>query len=816
MAIRYLLRLVSICVLGCAPLVRSTELTTELLQEFSYKRGAPVHQWRPMTGSEPVSRTVVDSRVAYQMICNFRGTSMERASWDHTITHDLSMCQGLQFRFYCADPAAARQFVMYLHSEAGWYRGSFAAPTVGQWGLVQIHKQDMQVEGRPGGWGKIDTIRVSAWRGQDVDTQFYITELALFHQGTNIVVLSGDSVAQNAPGELQAVHEYTNVMSQFLDRAHLGHLVMSDLDVTAERLRDTALLILPHNPAMEDHIVQNITRFMQTGGRLLACYHLPEALAALAGIQRDGHLRQPHSGYFASIRPEGDPLKGMPPSTQQASWNIQQVSPVDGQARIAAWWYTNQGESTDKPAILVSDQCVYLTHVLLPDDAANKLKLLLSMAGTLVPDVWPEAARGVLDQIGRFGTYKGYDTAKQGIRALAPNNEDVRSTLETTDSLRSIGLTLIAEQKFPEATEVAAQAQNSLIEAFCQAQQPLRGEHRAFWCHSAFGVAGMTWDEAIRRLAESGFTAILPNMLWGGVAFYNSEVLPVSPTVQTRGDQITLCVDACKKHGIECHAWKVNFNMGWATDQAFVNRMKALNRVQVSFDGSLNERWLCPSHPDNQRLEVDAMVEVARKYEVDGIHFDYIRYPGQDNCFCTGCRERFEVTIGTAVPQWPTTVRADHALTEKWLVFRRDQITSVVAAVSTEARLVKPDIRISAAVFRNWPTDRDSVGQDWKLWCDRGYLDFVCPMDYLSSNIAFKHAVEQQRQWAGQVPCYPGIGLSVWESSHDVVKLIEQITITRGLDTRGFTVFNYGSQEAREVLFYLGKGITALPNGHEE
>ncbi|GAH56730.1 unnamed protein product, partial [marine sediment metagenome] len=50
-----------------------------------------------------------------------------------------------------------------------------------------------------------------------------------------------------------------------------------------------------------------------------------------------------------------------------------------------------------------------------------------------------------------------------------------------------------------------------MIDAYCLAQKPLAGEHRAFWCHSAFGVAGMTWDKAIELLAENGFTAILPN-----------------------------------------------------------------------------------------------------------------------------------------------------------------------------------------------------------------------------------------------------------------------------------------------------------------
>ena len=61
----------------------------------------------------------------------------------------------------------------------------------------------------------------------------------------------------------------------------------------------------------------------------------------------------------------------------------------------------------------------------------------------------------------------------------------------------------------------------------------------------------------------------------------------------------------------------------------------------------------------------------------------------------------------------------------------------MVKAVSEQVRRVKPKIKISAAVFRNWAVDRDGVGQDWKLWCERGYLDFVCPMDYTESDGQF-------------------------------------------------------------------------------
>jgi uncharacterized lipoprotein YddW (UPF0748 family) len=297
-------------------------------------------------------------------------------------------------------------------------------------------------------------------------------------------------------------------------------------------------------------------------------------------------------------------------------------------------------------------------------------------------------------------------------------------------------------------------------------------------------------------------------MLWGGVAYYRSDVLPIAKEVEERGDQIALCLAACKKYGVDCHVWKVSFNMGHPTKKSFVDEMKNQGRTQVNFDGSPADRWLCPSHPENQKLEIEAMLEVVRKYDVHGVHFDYIRYPGMGGCYCEGCRERFEKSVDARVGNWPQDTRDIEELAEKWLEFRRTQITTVVASVSKGAKKIRPVVQVSAAVFRNWPVDRDVRGQDWKLWCDRGYLDFVCPMDYTASNAQFERMVEQQLKWTGETPCYPGIGLSVWPDKINVSKLIEQIAITRRLGTKGFTIFNYTDGAAREILPLLGKGIT--------
>jgi uncharacterized lipoprotein YddW (UPF0748 family) len=404
----------------------------------------------------------------------------------------------------------------------------------------------------------------------------------------------------------------------------------------------------------------------------------------------------------------------------------------------------------------------------------------------LPPPGLRELAEAAIARVGKVASYQTFAEAFTGIDSEATPTNSLRSLFSAHDLFES-ATGFLAQQKFDRARQYAEEANAKLIEAYCLSQKPLPGEFRAFWCHSAFGVEGMDWDEAIKRLADNGFTAIFPNMLWGGAAFYQSKVLPVASPVATRGDQIAKCVAACRKYGVQIHVWKVDWNLGTAAPKAFVAQMRQAGRLQASSQGK-EEPWLCPSHPDNQQLEIAAMVEVVRNYDVDGVHFDYIRYPDNDHCFCAGCKERFQRASGATFPKWPAEVLADGPLRQQWLEWRRSNITTVV---------------------RNWAVDRDGVGQDWKVWCDRGYLDFVCPMDYTPINSRFENMVAQQVEWAGRTPCYPGLGVSASSSRFGADRAIEQINITRRYGTRGFVIFNYGVKESRELLPMLRLGITA-------
>jgi uncharacterized lipoprotein YddW (UPF0748 family) len=808
-----LLGSISIAFLLLATFSAAGRADVAIIDDFSAGQQAARGAWSPMTGSPPVSIARIDGKNALRMVCNFRDTQMPRASWDRKVSLDLTGRKGVQFLFRADRIASVGHFNVYFRSGAGWYTASLEAPGKAGWGLVKILKRDCGSEGQPAGWGKIDTIRISAWRGGRTDGEFQIAELAAFGSGGAIAIIRGDSAAAKAPGEAKSVQQYANVIAGLLDSIGLDYTILSDADVSAERLARMKLAILPYNPVVPDKTSRTLVEYMSRGGKLIACYCLPGDLAKQAGIRPGAHVRQKYVGQFASIAPaQGAGVQGMPDSTRQASWNINNATAIKGSSRVAAWWRDKNGKSTELAAVILSDKAAFMTHVILGDDLRNKQLLLLSLAGSLVPEIWTDASKTSLRNAGKFEPYENRLAAMKGIARAAGSSGPAHDALQRAKVLSEKAQVLQNMDRHGAAVTAAAAVRRALVDAHSLAQKPVAGEQRAFWCHNAMGVNGMTWDEAIKELADNGFNAILPNMLWGAAAYYKSDVLPVSSQVAQKGDQIALCLAACRKYNVACHVWKVNFYMGRATPKDFARKVKAAGRTQVHFDGSSIGDWLCPSHPDNQKLEIDSMVEVARKYAVAGLHFDYIRYPGDHGCFCAGCRTRFEKSISRKVANWPADVRSDAGLRTKWLDFRRLQITTVVAGVSQQARKVRQGIKISAAVFPNWPSDRDRIGQDWKLWCDRGYLDFVCPMDYTPQTGSFAQLVAKQVKWAGKVPLCPGIGASVWTPRSDPSKVIAQIRAARQAGAKGFTIFNYASQEAAELLPVLSNGITRPTN----
>ncbi len=761
--------------------------------------------WAPMNETAAASAGEAGGRVIWHMPCNFSGTDFERASWTRAAALDLSGVRGLRFQMYCADPSPVLEFTLYLRSGSGWFTMPFFVEA-GRWTEIRADRCDMGREGAPNGWNAIDAVRIGAWRLASADTEFHVTGFGTIPAESPIVLLLGDYAAVRNPGDAAAIRDQAQTLAHFLDDLGLPFTPLSDVDLSSKRLAGKKLVILPFNPVLPAAASKALADFSGKGGKLITFYAIPAPLQSLMGIQQGKAVPQSRPGQYASIRRSGGALPGLPAVAAQASAIVADAAPVKKRAQVAAMWCDEQGASTGKAAILASRQGIHMTHVLLKDDPANKRLLLLAMIEHAVPGSAAVAAAWQTGQGNALGPYSSCDAAAGGLAGAG--SARVKQLLADAAGARARAQQALKKEENLDAAAMAIEARERFVDAYCAAQAPKQKERRLFWCHDAYGVSGLPWDEAIKRLAAHGFTDVIPNMLWGGCAYYPSEVLPTSWLVKERGDALAACTAACKQYGIKCHVWKVCWNLGGNAPAALRQRMKSEGRTQVRADGSAKDDWLCPSHPANQKLEIDALIEVLRKYDVAGLHLDYIRYPDARACYCPGCRERFEKGLGKKVASWPGGIEKDDALRAKWLEFRRAQITTVVGAVSAAARTLRPKVEISAAVYMNWPQHRDTIGQDWRTWCEKGYLDFVCPMDYTPWNGQFENIVKQQMAWRGKAALYPGIGLSTWPGGPDAVRLIDQIGITRRLNTGGFAVFNYRSEEARSILPRLALGVT--------
>jgi len=346
-------------------------------------------------------------------------------------------------------------------------------------------------------------------------------------------------------------------------------------------------------------------------------------------------------------------------------------------------------------------------------------------------------------------------------------------TLTGTMSYEVDGRAVRAEKQFRVAVEAMV--------------PPPATEFRAAWTHS-HRIEDP--EDLFSRMAAGGLNAAIMRVRRGETAYYSSALGPISEVPFDNETLLEDCAAAARRHGIDLHLYVNNFPVG-SPNSDYAQQLRAEGRWQRNSAGE-DVAWLCPSHPANLDLVEAAMVEPARDYDIAGVQYDFIRYGGDDVCFCDRCRAGFEERLGHAVESWPEDCLVDAPLREQWLDFRASLITAAVRRTSAAVRAVNDDIVISAAVFAMEPERaRETVGQDWALWCEEGLLDALCPMSYTADNDAYEHTVGLILDAVGEyVPVYAGIGV---RSGNGVMRYPEQLAaklnILRRLGAPGFAMF---------------------------
>jgi uncharacterized lipoprotein YddW (UPF0748 family) len=355
-----------------------------------------------------------------------------------------------------------------------------------------------------------------------------------------------------------------------------------------------------------------------------------------------------------------------------------------------------------------------------------------------------------------------------------------------------------------------------LLRALPGTAAPASGELRGLWVVRTALVSPQAVDQVVDAAAEAGINALFVQVRGRGDAFYRSRLAARSVLLERQPrdfDPLARLLARARARRIQVHGW-VNVLLAahfgqplphdhvlekhpeWAmvpksaaTAALVASGPRRLHLVMEAgrSEGDVEGYYLSPAIPAvGEHLEA-VVRELVRAYPMDGLHLDFVRYPGPDFDYSRAALEGFRrASGGTDLLGGPARSPA------AWDDYRRQVLTALVTRLADAARRERPGLVLSAAVT---PDEAQAVYhkfQDWPRWLSHGVLTALCPMTYTAENELFRQQVQSASELAGGArPVWAGIGAY----RLDVAGIVEKVALARQSGARGVVLFSNESLE---------------------
>lgn len=298
-----------------------------------------------------------------------------------------------------------------------------------------------------------------------------------------------------------------------------------------------------------------------------------------------------------------------------------------------------------------------------------------------------------------------------------------------------------------------------------------------------------------------------------GDAFYRSGIVPPASALTaplSDFDPLAYLIAVAKRAGISVHAW-INVYLVWSNPDetppsshlmalhpdwlltdARGRRMDRVPRAQWKKLGI--EGWyVSPAVPEMRRHMARVVRELVESYAIDGVHLDYIRYPGRDFAYDPIGRSKFAVRWGVDPAELAGGDRKalQNALGASAL--------SLVDSLASAQRMVDVDSMVvaikeacgthalSAAVVADPATASHEKSQYWAGWVHNGWMDFVVPMAYSFPPLEMPYRAQVYHRLVGRDRWLMGLG--VFDGRDE--DLAESVTLLREVGVAGYAIFSY-------------------------
>lgn len=354
--------------------------------------------------------------------------------------------------------------------------------------------------------------------------------------------------------------------------------------------------------------------------------------------------------------------------------------------------------------------------------------------------------------------------------------------------------------------------------------------------------SSLSSEKSVRQMVETakhaGFNTLLVQVRGRGDAYYNSRIEPRATELEddpTNFDPLALTLKLAHEQGLRVHAW---FNVDLVSSATVLPRSRThvvtrhpewlmvpravagkLAAVPSDLPAYVGEiaRWtraqseqveglyLSPVTAASRQYTTSVVADLAAKYDLDGLHLDYIRYPSEQFDYSATSLAEFRAEISpmlsaaerSRLDRLAVTTKTAWAdtLPDEWNRFRRNRLTTLLAGIRTAARAARPALPISAAVIPDADEARNGRLQGWREWARAGLLDTVCPMIYTMDADVFKTAVDRVKNDAGPAAVWAGIGAYRLTPA----RTAENLRTVRRAGVAGALLYSYDSLTSSEA-----------------
>ena len=299
--------------------------------------------------------------------------------------------------------------------------------------------------------------------------------------------------------------------------------------------------------------------------------------------------------------------------------------------------------------------------------------------------------------------------------------------------------------------------------------------------------------ELLDFLKKNQFNAVILQVRPQADALYNSELEPWSYFLtgeqgappEPYYDPLSFWIEEAHKRGLELHAWLNPYRAHHIKGTTISSKSVVRKNPDAVFKLQSGYWWMDPSLKKTQDLTSAVVMDIVKRYDVDGIHFDDYFYPYP------------EYNGGKDFPDtksWNDYVKNGGTLTKgDW---RRNAVNTLIERLYKEIKSEKNYVKFGLSPFGIYrpglPSTVTGFDQyeklyaDAKLWLNKGWIDYMTPQLYWPINKEGQRFPDLLKWWQSentlQRHMWPGINVVTKTPTTETnQEVINEISLTRKL-----------------------------------